>query len=109
MAVVTPAAVVRRRTPLRAVCSTERSGRTAIDIGSPSSATPRASSTCWKSAALTGCAAAGDAGPTMVATVPAAERTAAAAAAITRVLIGRSHLCRLRRYSDAAFGGRGGG
>ncbi len=40
MTAVFPAASVRRRVPLRAVCRTERSGSTASDIGSPVSATP---------------------------------------------------------------------
>ncbi len=57
--VVVPLASVRRTVPLRAVCSTDRSASTASDIGSPTSATPRASWTCWKSAVLIGCAEAG--------------------------------------------------
>src|SRR5918993_1719739 len=59
MTVVLPAASVRRSVPLRAVCTTERSGRTASDMGSPTSATPLARVTCWKSVAVMGCTAAG--------------------------------------------------
>jgi len=54
MTEVLPAASVRRSVPSRAVCSTDRSGSTASDIGSPVSATPLARVTCWKSAALMG-------------------------------------------------------
>src|SRR4051812_31654218 len=84
---VAPAAVVRRSVPLREVCSTERSGSTVIDIGSPLSATALASSTCWKSAGLTVCAEAGGAAPAEMATVPAAARRAAEIAAVSRLLM----------------------
>src|SRR5689334_7879181 len=75
-------------------------------MGSPSSATPRASSTWLKSDAVTGWAAAGDTGPRIVATAPVADRTAAAAAAIRRVLIGRSHSTGSER-GRAAWNARG--
>jgi hypothetical protein len=44
---VLPAASVSRTVPLRAVCTTDRFGSTASDIGSPSSALPLARLTCW--------------------------------------------------------------
>src|SRR5688500_7915200 len=84
---VAPAAVVRRNVPLREVCSTERSGSTDIDMGSPISATPLASSTCWKSAGLTTCAAAGGAAVAETATTPATARRAAENTALSRFLM----------------------
>jgi hypothetical protein len=76
---VVPLTSVRRSVPLRAVCSTERSGRTASDIGSPTSLTPRASSICCQSAGLiTVCASAVDAVNTTVAAAATNGTTAPA-------------------------------
>ncbi|BCB88299.1 hypothetical protein Psuf_056120 [Phytohabitans suffuscus] len=79
-----PAASVRRTVPLRAVWITERSGSTASAIGSPTSPTPLAGVTRWKSAALIGCACAGAAvAPTEIA-APATAGSAAEPAACAR-------------------------
>ena len=75
MTVVVPFRSVRRRVPLRAVCSTDESGSTAMAIGSPTSPAPLASVTCWKSSGSRAWAAAG----AEVATRPAATSSATAA------------------------------
>jgi hypothetical protein len=111
---VVPFASVRRSVPLRAVCSTERSGSTAMLIGSPTSAAPMARVTFWKSEAAIGWATAAGAVTTVV-TAVAAISSAVDTAALQRDGAGRVldtavlPLRERRGHPPAARGGRGAG
>ncbi len=81
---VFPAASVRRSSPSREVCRTERSGRTASDMGSPTSASPLARVTCWKSSAATALSATAG-GATRVREAPASSAPLSSATVLRKI------------------------